>query len=276
MFEGLKKKIDQLKAQAPSPAAVKQSIAQGQIWKSIFRHGYPDTPRNRIMAVLSNVFLHLHPVKARYSGIKMSYTWCMGGLSFFLFLVLTVSGVLLMFYYRPTAEYAYYDIIALREHVPLGIMRELHRWGAHAMVITVWLHMFRVFMTGSYKPPREFNWVVGVLLLVLTLLLSFTGYLLPWDQLAMWAITVGTNMARATPFLGYEGPGASMIQIGGVKLVHGGSDIHFALLGGHFVSDATLLRFYVLHCVFIPLVAATLMAVHFWRVRKDGGISGPL
>jgi quinol-cytochrome oxidoreductase complex cytochrome b subunit len=120
---------------------------------------------------------------------------------------------LLMFYYRPTAEYAYYDIVALREHVPLGIMREIHRWGAHAMVIAVWLHMFRVFMTGSYKPPREFNWVIGVILLVLTLLLSFTGYLLPWDQLAMWAITVGTNMARATPFMGYEGPGASMIKL---------------------------------------------------------------
>ena len=90
----------------------------------------------------------------------------------------------------------------------LGILRELHRWGAHAMVITVWLHMYRVFLTGSYKPPREFNWVVGVILLVLTLLLSFTGYLLPWDQLAIWAITVGSNMARATPFLGHEGPGA--------------------------------------------------------------------
>jgi quinol-cytochrome oxidoreductase complex cytochrome b subunit len=116
------------------------------------------------MAVLSNLFLHLHPVKARHSGVKMSYTWCMGGLSFFLFLNLTVTGVLLMFYYRPTAEYAYYDIVALREHVPLGIMREIHRWGAHAMVIAVWLHMFRVFMTGSYKPPREFNWVIGVIL----------------------------------------------------------------------------------------------------------------
>jgi quinol-cytochrome oxidoreductase complex cytochrome b subunit len=228
------------------------------------------------MAVLSNVFLHLHPVKARHSGVKMSYTWCMGGLSFFLFLNLTVTGILLMFYYRPTAEYAYYDIVALREHVPLGIMREIHRWGAHAMVIAVWLHMFRVFMTGSYKPPREFNWVIGVILLVITLLLSFTGYLLPWDQLAMWAITVGTNMARATPFMGYEGPGASMIQIGGVHLVNGGSDIHFALLGGHFVSEATLIRFYVLHCVVVPIVAATLMAIHFWRVRKDGGISGPL
>ena len=84
-----------------------------------------------------------------------------------------------MFYYRPTLEYAYTDIVDLREHVPLGIMREMHRWGAHAMVITVWLHMFRVFMTGSYKPPREFNWTIGVILLVLTLLLSFTGYLLP-------------------------------------------------------------------------------------------------
>ena len=276
MLDDLKKTIKQSMDNRPSPEAVKKAIAEGQIWKSIFRHGYPDTPRNRIMAVLSNVFLHLHPVKARHSGVKMSYTWCMGGLSFFLFLNLTVTGVLLMFYYRPTAEYAYYDIVALREHVPLGIMRELHRWAAHAMVIAVWLHMFRVFMTGSYKPPREFNWVIGVVLLLLTLLLSFTGYLLPWDQLAMWAITVGTNMARATPFMGYEGPGASLIQIGGVHLVHGGSDIHFALLGGHFVGEPTLLRFYVLHCVFIPIVAATLMAIHFWRVRKDGGISGPL
>jgi len=107
--------------------------------------------------MLSNVFLHLHPVRIRKSGVKLRYTWCMGGLSFFLFLVLTFTGLLLMFYYRPTLEYAYTDIVGLREHVPLGIMREMHRWGAHAMVITVWLHMFRVFMTGSYKPPREFN-----------------------------------------------------------------------------------------------------------------------
>ena len=164
--------------------------------------------------MLSNVFLHLHPVRIRKSGVKLRYTWCMGGLSFFLFLSLTLTGLLLMFYYRPTLEYAYTDIVGLREHVPLGIMREMHRWGAHAMVITVWLHMFRVFMTGSYKPPREFNWSVGVVMLVLTLLLSFTGYLLPWDQLAIWAITVGSNMARATPFLGYEGPGRAAAPAG--------------------------------------------------------------
>ena len=182
-----------------------ETTTDSQIWKSIFRHGAPTSNRNRVLVVMSNVFLHLHPVKSRKAGIKLRYTWCMGGITFFLFLTLTFTGLLLMFYYRPTVEYAYADIVDLREHVPLGIMRELHRWGAHAMVITVWLHMFRVFMTGSYKPPREFNWGIGVVLLVLTLLLSFTGYLLPWDQLAIWAITVGSNMARASPLVGYEG-----------------------------------------------------------------------
>jgi quinol-cytochrome oxidoreductase complex cytochrome b subunit len=181
-----------------------------------------------------------------------------------------------MFYYRPTIEYAYGDMLDLREQVPFGIMREMHRWGAHAMVISVWIHMFRVFMTGSYKPPREFNWNVGVVLLVLTLLLSFTGYLLPWDQLAIWAITVGSNMARATPLAGNEGPFAAQLAVNGVNLVTAGSDARFGLLGGRIVGANALLRFYVLHCVFIPLVAAFLMAVHFWRVRKDGGISGPL
>jgi quinol-cytochrome oxidoreductase complex cytochrome b subunit len=251
-------------------------IREGQVWNSIFRHGPPDNTRNRSLAVLTNVFLHLHPVKVRKSGLRLKYTWCAGGTTFFLFLVETVTGLLLMFYYRPTSEYAFSDILDLRSQVPLGIMREIHRWGAHAMVIAVWLHMLRVFMTGSYKPPREFNWNIGVLLLVLTLLLSFTGYLLPWDQLAMWAVTVGSNMARATPFLGNEGPGAALLRVGDISLVHAGDDARFALLAGRFVGSGALLRFYVLHCVGIPLVAAVLMAVHFWRVRKDGGISGPL
>ena len=251
-------------------------ITDTQLWKSVFRHGVPSTNRNRVLVVMTNVFLHLHPVKIRKSGIRLKFTWCMGGLTFFLFLVETFTGLLLMFYYRPTVAYAYMDIIDLAEQVPLGIMRELHRWGAHAMVISVWLHMFRVFMTGSYKPPREFNWNVGVILLVLTLLLSFTGYLLPWDQLAIWAITVGSNMARATPFLGHEGPGSALLSLGGQHLIHVGSDARFALIAGRVIGGGTLLRFYVLHCVGIPLVAAFLMAVHFWRVRKDGGISGPV
>jgi quinol-cytochrome oxidoreductase complex cytochrome b subunit len=251
-------------------------LTETQAWTSIFRHGRPDNDRNRVLVMLSNVFLHLHPVRIRKSGVKLRYTWCMGGLSFFLFLVLTFTGLLLMFYYRPTLEHAYNDILALRDVTTLGILRELHRWGAHAMVIAVWLHMYRVFLTGSYKPPREFNWGIGVILLVLTLLLSFTGYLLPWDQLAIWAITVGSNMARATPGVGVEGPGASLLKLNGVSLITSGSDAKFALLGGRSVGEMTLNRFYVLHCVAIPLAAALLIMIHFWRVRKDGGISGPM
>jgi quinol-cytochrome oxidoreductase complex cytochrome b subunit len=126
-----------------------------------------------------------------------------------------------------------------------------------------------VFLTGSYKRPREFNWCVGVLLMVLTLLLSFTGYLLPDDQLGFWAVTVGTNMARATPLLGNEGP------FGGLMGMTPYNDVRFALLGGSIVDANALLRAYIWHCIAIPLIAAIFMGVHFWRVRKDGGISGP-
>ncbi len=202
------------------PSLSDEIIRGSQIWKSVFRHPMPVDRRNRIVVMLTNFFLHLHPVSIKKQGIALSFTWCMGGVTFFLFLVETVTGVLLMFYYRPTLEWAYQDILALRDVTSMGILRELHRWGAHAMVITVWLHMYRVFLTGSYKPPREFNWVVGVILLLLTLLLSFTGYLLPWDQLAIWAITVGSNMARATPVLGYEGPGAQLLTVDGIEHDH--------------------------------------------------------
>jgi quinol-cytochrome oxidoreductase complex cytochrome b subunit len=250
-------------------------LAETQVAKAIFRTGIPRSKRQRMAITLNNVFLHLHPVRLPKHAVKVKYTWCMGGLSFFVFLVLTVTGILLMFYYRPTVEYAYGDITDLSEQVPLGIMREIHRWGAHLMVITVWLHMFRVFMTGSYKPPREFNWAVGVVLLVLTMLMSFTGYLLPWDQLAIWAITVGSNMAGATPFVGAAGPGSSFLALGDVNFIHTASDARFAMLGGRFVGEGALLRFYVLHCIGFPFVMMIFMIVHFWRVRKDGGISGP-
>lgn len=246
-------------------------VTRTQVWKSAFRHNYADTTRNRMLMVLNNVFLHLHPIKIPKVGAQVMYTWCLGGMSFFLFLVETITGVLLMFYYRPTVEFAFLDMKTLQFDVPFGILlRNMHRWGAHAMVVTVMFHMFRVFLTGSYKPPREFNWVIGVLLLVLTLLMSFTGYLLPWDQLALWAITVGTNMARATPLLGHEGPFAAQL---GIRI---DNDVRFAMLGGTIVGQAALIRFYVLHVIAIPLIVAVFLAVHFWRVRKDGGISTPL
>lgn len=241
-----------------------------QILASIFRHSHEDAPRNRLLQITNNVFFHLHPVEVRRHGLRLRFTWGMGGISFLTFLVTLVTGVILMFYYRPTGAYAYEDMLNLEHEIPFGmIMRNMHRWAAHAMVIVVWFHMLRVFLSGSYKTPRQFNWGVGVVLLVLTLLLSFTGYLLPWDQLAMWAVTVGTNMAAATPFIGHEGPGA------GLTGVTASTDLRALLLGDATVGDAAILRFYVLHCIFLPVIAIVMMVVHFWRIRKDGGISGP-
>jgi len=242
-----------------APAKLRAS----QFWESVFRPGspfragYTDSPRGRSYVIMNNVLYHLHPVKVKRHGVRLSYTLCLGGLSFFLFIALTITGIFLMFYYTPSAERAYADIEALATSVTFGtLMRNMHRWGAHLMVLTVFLHMARVFYHGAYKPPREFNWVIGVVLLLLTLLLSFTGYLLPWDQLALWAITVGSNMGAFAPVVGNQ--------------------VSYILLAGVQISGATLLRFYVGHVLFLPFVIVIFMAVHFWRVRKDGGISGPL
>jgi quinol-cytochrome oxidoreductase complex cytochrome b subunit len=232
-------------------------VKDSAIWRSLFRQPYPTTSRTRALAVMNNVFLHLHPVRVKKHAVRYTYTFCLGGISFFLFLALTVTGLYLMFFYVPSVSRAYQDIQAISSSVAFGdLVRNMHRWAAHLMVLTVFLHMIRVFYHGAYKPPREFNWVVGVLLLFFTLMLSFTGYLLPWDQIAFWAITVGTQMAQYAPLLG---PQSS-----------------FFLLGGIEVGQNTLLRFYVLHVIAFPLIAAIFMIVHFWRIRKDGGISGPV
>ena len=234
-----------------------ERVTRSQLYRSIVRSGYPDTPRNQALVVLGNVYLHLHPVRLRRHALAVPYTFCLGGLSFFMFLMLTVTGVMLMFYYIPSTTLSYQNMLDLQSSVTLGtLLRNLHRYSAHAMVIVVFLHMCRVFYTGSYKPPREFNWVIGVVLLFLTFLLSFTGYLLPWDQLAFWAITVGTQLASYAPIVGTQ--------------------IRFLLIGGYDVGQNGLLRFYTLHVIFLPLLAAFMMAAHFWRIRKDGGISGPL
>ncbi len=254
---GLLERVRESVTTAPS------KMRKSQFWESVFRPGspfragYTDSPRGRSYVIMNNVLYHLHPVKVKRHGVRLSYTLCLGGLSFFLFIVLTITGIFLMFYYTPSEERAYADIEALATSVTFGtLMRNMHRWGAHLMVLTVFLHMSRVFYHGAYKPPREFNWVIGVVLLLLTLLLSFTGYLLPWDQLALWAITVGSNMGAFAPVIGNQ--------------------VSYVLLAGVQISGATLLRFYVLHVLFLPFVIVIFMAVHFWRVRKDGGISGPL
>jgi quinol-cytochrome oxidoreductase complex cytochrome b subunit len=234
-----------------------RAVTESGVWRSLFRQPYPSTSRTRALAVMNNVFLHLHPVRVKRHAVRYTYTFCLGGISFFLFLALTVTGLYLMFFYVPSISDAYQDIQAIEASVAFGsFVRNMHRWAAHLMVLTVFLHMIRVFYHGAYKPPREFNWVVGVVLLFCTLWLSFTGYLLPWDQIAFWAITVGTQMAQYAPILGPE--------------------TGFFLLGGIQVGGDTLLRFYVMHVIAFPLITAIFLIVHFWRIRKDGGISGPV
>jgi quinol-cytochrome oxidoreductase complex cytochrome b subunit len=241
----------------PGPGDLLRAVRESAAWRSLFRQPYPTTSRTRALAVMNNVFLHLHPVRVKKHAVRYTYTFCLGGVSFFLFLVLTVTGVYLMFFYIPSVSRAYQDILSIENSVAFGtFVRNMHRWGAHLMVLTVFLHMIRVFYHGAYKPPREFNWLIGVVMLFCTLWLSFTGYILPWDQIAFWAITVGMQMATYAPLLS--------------------DPTSFILLGGVEVGQGTLIRFYVMHVIAFPLIIAILMVVHFWRIRKDGGISGPV
>ena len=206
--------------------------------------------------MVSSFLLHIQPAKVHRHSLRASYSFGLGLISLYLFLILTVTGVLLMFYYVPSTDHAYNVMKDLQFVVSAGlVLRNMHRWAAHLMVIFVLLHMCRVFYTGAYKRPREFNWVLGVGLFLLTLGLSFTGYLLPWDQLAFWAITVGTNIASYAPYIG---PG-----------------LKYLMLGGNVVGQEALIRFYALHVIVLPAFAVLLIAVHLWRVRKDGGLSRP-
>jgi len=270
LLEEVRGEVNVLKQKGIEDLHALKDVEKTQLYKSIFRVKHDDKPRSRALGVLSNVFLHLHPAKINRDAVAYNFTWGMGGITFYLFIVLTFTGTLLMFYYHPTKVQAFRDILYLEHDVPFGkLLRNMHRWGAHLMIITVWLHMFRVFLTGSYKKPREFNWGVGVILMLFTMLLSFTGYLLPDDQLGFWAVTVGTNMARATPLLGHEGPFGPLLGMTPYN------DVRFGLLGGSIVDSNALLRAYIWHCIAIPIIASAFMVVHFWRIRKDGGISGP-
>ncbi|MBI2212550.1 MAG: cytochrome b N-terminal domain-containing protein [Acidobacteria bacterium] len=226
------------------------------VWKSIFRNPIPSSDLGRSQTTFSNVFLHIHPVKTHSNSLRPAYTLGLGVMALSLFLILTVSGILLMFYYVPATTQAYDRMLDLNGTVAFGtLIRNMHRWSAHGMVAIALLHLCRVFYTGSYKAPREFNWVVGVILLLLTLGASFTGYLLPWDQLAFWAVTVGTAIAGYAPVFGEQ--------------------IRFLLLGDRVVGQEALIRFYVLHVAVIPAMITLFVAVHFWRIRKDGGLSRP-
>jgi quinol-cytochrome oxidoreductase complex cytochrome b subunit len=220
----------------------------------------PQSDREAGDAIVSNFALHWFPAKVSKAAMAWSYSFWLGTISAALFLLLILSGLPLLFLYVPSVERAYQSVKDIEFVITFGSwIRAVHRISAHLMVMVVFLHLVRVFLTGAYKngvgrgQRREWNWVIGVVMLMLTLFLSFTGYLLPWDQLAFWAVTVGTNIAASIPAIG--------------------NTARELLIGGRTIEQATLIRFYVMHCILLPGALAVLFGYHMWRVRKDGGLA---
>lgn len=184
------------------------------------------------------------------------YYYCFGGITFFLLLLQVVTGVILTIYYVPSTEKAYASVFYISHYVSYGwLVRSVHYWSANLMVVFVILHLLRVFVTGSYKPPRELNWIVGMSLLALTLGFSLTGYLLPWDQRALWASTVTLSLIKKVPLVG--------------------EFLYFAMVGGEALGQPTLTRFFSFHVMLLPALISLFLVSHFWMVRAQG-ISRPL
>ena len=244
----------------PAKAAPAKAPSAPGVHPQPFWSWRPRSDRESGDAVVANFVLHWFPAKVFKPSLAWSYSFWLGTISAALFLLLIVSGLPLMFLYVPSVERAYASVKDIEWVITFGSwIRSVHRVSAHLMVAAVALHLVRVFLTAAYKngtgrgQQREWNWVLGVAMLMTTLFLSFTGYLLPWDQLAYWAVTVGTNIAASIPLVGAE--------------------IRELLIGGRTIEQATLIRFYVLHVFFLPLGLGGLFASHMWRVRKDGGLA---
>jgi cytochrome b-561 len=221
---------------------------------------HPKSHREAGDAVVKNFLIHWFPHRVSLKSASWGYSFWLGTISMVLFIILCLTGIGLMFFYIPSVEKAYWSIKDIEYVISFGaFLRSLHRIAAHLMVGVVFLHMFRVFYTSAFKrgssadSARQVNWIIGVVLWLLTLLLSFTGYLLPWDQLAFWAITVGTSIASAVPLIG--------------------ETIREFILGGTIIGQNTLIRFYVLHVFFLPVILTFLVVWHMWRIRKDGGLA---
>jgi quinol-cytochrome oxidoreductase complex cytochrome b subunit len=240
----------------PPPAApAAPGVHPKRLWS--FR---PASDRQAGDAIVSNFMLHWFPAKSYKASLAWNYSFWLGTASAALLLLLVLSGLPLLFLYIPSVERAYASVKDIEYVITFGSwIRAVHRISAHLMVAAVFLHLVRVFLAGGYKngvgqgQKREWNWVIGVAMLLLTLFLSFTGYLLPWDQLAYWAVTVGTNIASSVPYVG--------------------PTVRELLIGGRTIEQATLIRFYVLHVLFLPMLIGVLFGYHMWRVRKDGGLA---
>jgi len=212
--------------------------------------------RAHLRRVLNDLILHVHPTRIPVSALRFTYTWGLGGMSAVLCLLLAATGILLTFRYEPTVDRAYASIQALESQVMFGsLCRAIHHWSANLLVVTTFLHLVRVFLTGGYKKGRARNWFIGLALFFLVLAFNFTGYLLPWDQLSYWAITVSTSIIKYIPLVG--------------------TAISDALLMGPEVGQGALSNFYGLHVAVLPTGLLILLGYHFWRIRKDGGISQP-
>ncbi len=234
-----------------------ETTSTPQSWlKRLLYTSNPPDDRSRMRAVANNLILHLHPTKVPAPALKWRYTWGLGGISATLTALLIITGVLLMFRYDASTETAYTSIQTIETQVLFGsLIRALHHWSANLLVVTTFLHLLRVFFTGGFKDGRSTNWIIGVVLLLIVLGFNFTGYLLPWDQLAYWAITVGTSLLSYIPLLGQA--------------------ISDFLLAGPEVGQGALRNFYAIHVAVLPALLILLMSYHFWKVRKDGGISQP-
>jgi quinol-cytochrome oxidoreductase complex cytochrome b subunit len=231
--------------------------------------GISDDNRKRLGRINRNFFLHIHASKIHPFSLRADYTFGLGVILGFLFLIMILTGVILMMNYTPSVERAYNAVKDIVFVVPGGrYIRNIHRWAAHGMVLVSFLHLIRVFFTGGYLGGRRLNWIIGVCILVIVLFMNFSGYLLPWDQLAYWAVTIGSNIAASfrelTDILGIT----QVLDIGGF--------IKKLLIGDETVGQAALSRFFMLHVIFLPLTLMVLTGVHFWRIRKDGGISRPV
>lgn len=201
---------------------------------------------------LKEFIKHLFPRVVLRSNLRLTYTFCLGGLAFTAFLVLIVSGALMLFHYLPSTERAFESILYLESSVPGGwYVRNLHRLAGNAFLVLLFLHTLRVILTGAYRKPREFNWLIGFALLCLALFEGYTGYLLPMDQLALWATQTGMNLLTAVPL---------------------GELLHSFLVPDDVGQPLSLIRFYVLHVAVIPLIMLLLCMLHFYRIRKDKGV----
>ncbi len=203
---------------------------------------------------ITKFLLHLHPARVNAQAIKYNRTFGLGGIAALLFVLLFITGMLLRFVYIPSAKGAYDSIIYLQSHVIFGqLLRNMHYWCGMLLVVVSFLHVIRVFYSQSIFFERRKNWLYGLLIMFLVIMSNFTGYLLPWDQLAYWAVTIMTNMLSYIPVIGD----------GLATLVRGGSE----------VNEGTLLRFYHFHTGLLPLLMVFLMSIHFWLVRKAKGVT---